>query len=191
MLVAAAINGIGTLLGQSLQLRLFESWILPALSFTAPSGQQLLPGIALNVLGAVSGVLTARALMQQGGRLRVLGRRRLVFNLNARVWNWFLQEPTPGGRLYRVTLKKGRQMVGQIAHYSVDPNDDVQDVVMEGYSVVEDGKLRPVKDAKAALINRADIELIEELEYVVATDGTITINGEPYAPPQPPPQQRP
>jgi len=111
----------------------------------------------------------------ESGRVREfnLWHRRLRIDLNPRVWNWFLQEPTAGS-LYRVTLKSGRYIVGQVAEYSVDPDDDVQEIVMQVYSEGPiGGNAVPVYESEGVLILRTDIEKIERLVHRATNVGGI------------------
>ena len=77
----------------------------------------------------------------------------------------FFQEAVEG-RLYRIRLTSGDQLIGQVTAYSIDPSDDVQEIIVELYSRgSKDGATTAVTDARRLLVSRADIETIEQLRY--------------------------
>jgi Family of unknown function (DUF6338) len=163
--ISSGVNVECVLNRTSCHLDLWSWWLRPALTDRQISPQDLFAGLALCAVGLVLGFAAAIVMRTESGRVREfnLFHRHLRIDLNPRVWNWFLQEPTRGS-LYRVTLKSGRYMVGQVAEYSVDPDDDVQEIVMKVYSKgPAGGDALPVYESQGALILRADIEMIERL----------------------------
>ena len=159
----------------TMKVDLWANWLRPALTHREITPQDLTAGLVLCILGLVLGLLGAVAMRTEGGRVRAfnLAGRDLRFDLNPRVWSWFFQEPTKGA-LYRVTLKSGRYLVGQIGEYSADPDDDIQEVVMRVYSEGPiGGTAEPVYDSLGLLISRDGIEKIELLRKRIAEDGTL------------------
>lgn len=147
------------------QLDLWGSWLRPALTDREISPQDLAAGLALCILGLALGFATAIVMRTETGHVRNFNllHRHLRIDLNSRVWNWFLQEAVRGS-LYRVTLKSGRYLVGQISEYSVDPDDDIQEIVMRIYSEGPiGGNADPVYESEGVLILRSDIATIERL----------------------------
>ena len=161
--------------GQAWNPDLWDRWIKPAISVKEVTGTDLLPGLVLSAVGVLLGFLGAVLMQLKGGRVRVIHfwrLRRLRFDLNPKVWSWFLQEPVKG-MIYRVTLKSGRVFYGQISEYSTDPNDDSPEIVLRCYSQEVKGEPNsvPINDSVGMLISRADIELIEQLRFRLSDDG--------------------
>jgi hypothetical protein len=152
-------------------LDLWGVWIQPALTFRQATATDLVPGIVVNALAVFIGFVAARRMLHRGGRVRVFHFGGLTFDLNTRVFSWFLQKPEEGEvsvpeadpLLFRVTMKSGTVFVGQIGQYSTDPNDDTQDIVLRKYSRVVGDNFEPVRGSHGALINRDAIEMIEVL----------------------------
>ena len=159
---------------------LWTAVIQPVLSFKSAFGTVLVTGLVLNVAAAGAGALLAGWAQTERHGIRIFQLRwgpgfvkRLRFDLNPRVWNWFFQgeapetkepaEPTSPRTIYRVTLSDRSVLIGEITEYSNDPNDDVVDLIIRGYSVWNNGQWVPVEDTTAALIKRDDILLIESL----------------------------
>jgi hypothetical protein len=155
-------------LGQPSSLDLWVAWIQPALKTTQVTETDLLPAVFVNLLGIATGfagslIVTAR----RGGRLRSLNLWHLRLDLTPRVWNWFFQEPVQG-RLYRIRLSSGDQLIGQITAYSINPDDDVQEIIVELYSRgSKEGPTRAVTDARRLLVSRSEIETIEQLRVAL------------------------
>jgi Family of unknown function (DUF6338) len=157
-----------------LHLDLFASWLGPSLTGRDFGFHSLGPGIVLSAFAILGGLL-AGMLMRKDGRLRVLnlgpfriGRSSLGpirYDPNPRVWSSFIA--TEMGAVFRVTLKSGKVIVGQIAEYSSDPNDDVLEIVMSDYSIAPEdtAQLKPADGTSGVLIVRDDIELIERLSH--------------------------
>jgi len=164
--VSVVLNAISRALGAATHLDLWSSWILPSLVGSELVVTKLLPGFALSVLGIGLGMLAAHVLTDDQGRARHWVWGHLQSDLNPRVWTWFLQDSP--GQIYRITLKSGRVMVGQVTHYSMAVDDDCQELVLQVYSTGAPGQaLVPVREADAALISRDDIELLERLHLNV------------------------
>ncbi len=165
-IVSSQIRLGSFLIGNPSSLDLWTAWIQPALKTTQVTETDLLPAIVVNLLGIAVGfsgslVVTSRL----GGRLRSFNLWHLRFDLTPRVWNWFFQEPIEG-RLYRIRLTNGDQLIGQVTSYSIDPGDDVQEVIVELYSRgPKEGPTNAVIDARRLLVSRAEIETIEQLRY--------------------------
>jgi Family of unknown function (DUF6338) len=158
-LVAAAV-------GHPSSIDLWVAWIAPALRTTQVTETDLLPAVIVNVFGIATG-FAGSLLVTSGrsGRLRSFNLWHLRFDLTPRVWNWFFQEPVQG-RLYRIRLTGGDQLIGQITAYSIDPSDDVQEIIVELYSRgPKDGATTAVTDARRLLVSRGEIETIEQLRY--------------------------
>jgi hypothetical protein len=157
------------------QLDLFNLWIVPTLQAHEFGPKSVLPGILLSGVRFAAGIAWAGLVSSDSGRLYrrnlAFWRFRLRVDPNPRVWSWFLQVPTTG-RLFRVTLKSGKVIVGQVAEYSVNPNDDLQELVMRVYGVAPDAgtDLQAAIDSQGVLVSRQDIELIEELERNLASE---------------------
>jgi Family of unknown function (DUF6338) len=161
--------------GQAWNPDLWDRWIKPTITVKEVTGADLLPGLVLSALGVLFGFLGAVLMQLKGGRVRVIHfwrLRRLRFDLNPKVWSWFLQEPVKG-MIYRVTLKSGRVFYGQISAYSTDPNDDSHEIVLRCYSQEVKGEPNsvPVNDSAGMLVSRADVELIEQLRFRLSDDG--------------------
>lgn len=168
LLVTIGVNGIGAeglrLTGWHVQL--WDSWLRPALTLREIRGTDIVPGLILSCLGAFIGAVIAGLMRVDGGHVRRLGEGKLGVDQNARVWSWFLHAASRG-QIYRVRLKSGLVLIGQISEYSSDPGDDVQEIVMQGYSRMEDGELTAVTDSVGAIISRDDIEIVERMPYTV------------------------
>jgi hypothetical protein len=165
LLCSALVDLAGFLSRQGWTADFWPSWIGTALRPNSTLLEGIVPGLVLNAAAAAVGAGLAYWLLESGGRVRVLGRGRLVVNLNSRVFSWFLQQPA-AGLFYRVRTVAGSVYVGQVHAFSPDPNDDVQDIVLRDYSVLgKDLKLQPVTDAKEILLERAQITSIERLVY--------------------------
>jgi Family of unknown function (DUF6338) len=142
--------------------------IQPALKTTQVTETDLLPAVFVNLLGVAVGfagslIVTSR----RSGRLRSFNLWHLRFDLTPRVWNWFFQEPVQG-RLYRIRLSSGDQLIGQITAYSISPDDDVQEIIVELYSRGgKDGPTQAVTDARRLLVSRSEIETIEQLRVAL------------------------
>ena len=185
--ISASANVGCALSRTSCHLDLWSLWLRPALTDHEISPQDLVAGLALCGVGLLLGFAAAIVMRTENGRVREFNllHRHLRIDLNPRVWNWFLQEPGRGS-LYRVTLKSGRYMVGQVAEYSVDPDDDLQEIVMRVYSEGPvGGTALPVYESDGALILRADIEKIERL-----VDRATEVGGELVLMPPRPPRDR-
>ena len=154
------------LIGHTSSLDLWVAWIQPALKTTQVTETDLLPAVVVNILGIVAGFTSSLFVTaRRGGRLRSFNLWHVRFDLTPRVWNWFFQEPVEG-RLYRIRLTSGDQLIGQVTAYSIDPSDDVQEIIVELYSRgSKDGATTAVTDARRLLVSRADIETIEQLRY--------------------------
>ncbi|MHB8689256.1 MAG: DUF6338 family protein [Candidatus Dormibacteraceae bacterium] len=191
--VAVLINWVTSWRGgKSWHIDLFGSLLRPSLTAHEFGFQSIGPGVVLTVLAITGGIL-AGAWMRKDGKLRVvklgplkLGRFKLGevrFDPNPRVWSSFIA--TERGAVFRLRLKSGKFIVGQIADYSTDPNDDVLELTMSDYSIAESATspLEPADSKTEVLIRRDDIELIERLpERRLVAD---------VAPPtQPPPAAR-
>ncbi len=165
---ASALIRSAHILGQASSLDLWVAWIQPALKTTQVTETDLLPAMFVNLLGIAVGfagslIVTSR----RGGRLRSFNLWHLRFDLTPRVWNWFFQEPVQG-RLYRIRLLSGDQLIGQITAYSINPDDDVQEVIVELYSRGgKDGPTHAVTDARRLLVSRSEIETIEQLRLAL------------------------
>jgi len=165
---ASALIRSAHILGQASSLDLWVAWIQPALKTTQVTETDLLPAMFVNLLGIAVGfagslIVTSR----RGGRLRSFNLWHLRFDLTPRVWNWFFQEPVQG-RLYRIRLLSGDQLIGQITAYSINPDDDVQEVIVELYSRGgKDGPTHAVTDARRLLVSRSEIETIEQLRMAL------------------------
>jgi len=167
---SAAVNTACGLNSASCHVDLWTAWLRPALTDRDISPQDLSAGLLLCVIGLTLGFATAIVLRTESGRVRQFNllHRRLRIDFNPRVWNWFLQEPALGS-LYRVTLKSGRYLVGQVAEYSVDPDDDIQEIVLRVYSEgPTGGNASPVYESAGVLLLRSDIEKIERLTTLAA-----------------------
>jgi hypothetical protein len=166
--ISALIRTGAHILGHSISLDLWVAWIQPALKTTQVSETDLLPAMFVNLLGIALGfagslIVTSR----RGGRLRSFNLWHLRFDLTPRVWNWFFQEPVQG-RLYRIRLSSGDQLIGQITAYSINPDDDVQEIIVELYSRGgKDGPTHAVTDARRLLVSRSEIETIEQLRVAL------------------------
>jgi hypothetical protein len=121
----------------------------------------------MNILGVVVGFAGSAVITTRRGRLRSLSLGHLRLDLTPRVWNWFFQEPTEG-RLYRIRLTSGDQLIGQVAAYSINPDDDVQEILVELYSRgPKDGPTVAVTDALSLLVSRSEIDTVEQLRYAM------------------------
>ncbi len=166
--ISALIRTGAHVLGQPSSLDLWVAWIQPALKTTQVTETDLLPAVFVNLLGIALGfagslIVTSR----RGGRLRSFNLWHLRFDLTPRVWNWFFQEPVQG-RLYRIRLSTGDQLIGQITAYSINPDDDVQEIIVELYSRGgKDGPTQAVTDARRLLVSRSEIETIEQLRVAL------------------------
>ena len=166
--ISALIRTGAHVLGQPSSLDLWVAWIQPALKTTQVTETDLLPAVFVNLLGIALGfagslIVTSR----RGGRLRSFNLWHLRFDLTPRVWNWFFQEPVQG-RLYRIRLSTGDQLIGQITAYSINPDDDVQEIIVELYSRgAKDGPTQAVTDARRLLVSRSEIETIEQLRVAL------------------------
>src|SRR5258708_4788629 len=156
------VNVLGSRVGQHWHVDLWNWWLAPSLTTRDFGLHSIAPGIVLTIVAVAGGGLAA-FLMRRGGRLRVVEIGPFRYDPNPRVWGWFLA--TEKGALFRIRLKSGRVIVGQVAAYSSNPNDEVLEIVMKDYSVAEDenSKLSPVDSSDGVLILRDDIELIERL----------------------------
>jgi uncharacterized protein DUF6338 len=151
---------------------LFTSWLAPSLTAHDFGFHSIGPGVILSAIAIIGGI-AAGIFMRKDGRLRVfevgplnLGPihfGRLRYDPSPRVWSAFIA--TEKGAVFRVRLKSGKFIVGQIEEYSTDPNDDVLEIVMSEYSIAksENEQLVRSTDTSGLLILRADIELIERL----------------------------
>ena len=157
------INRLGWRYHLEWHVDLWNDWLAPSLTAHDFGVHSLAPGIFLTALAVIGGVLAALA-MKKGGRvLRVLELGPFRYDPNPRVWGWFMA--TEKGALFRVRLKTGKIIVGQVEAYSSNPNDEVLEIVMKEYSIAlgESVELKPVESTEGVLILRDDIELIERL----------------------------
>ena len=166
------INWVTSWRGHASNVDLFASWLAPSLTGRDFGFHSIGPGVVLSALAILGGVLTGMSIRKEG-RLRVvklgpikIGRFTfgpVRYDPNPRVWTSFIA--TERGAVFRVRLKSGKFIVGQIAEYSTDPNDDVLEIVMSDYSVAADdtSSLEPAEGTSGVLILRDDIELIERL----------------------------
>lgn len=166
VVISVAIRGSGELLGRPVNIDLWISWLKPALKTKDVAGTDLIPAFVLDIAGTGLGLLAAHVTTGESGRLRRFQIGRVNFDLNPRVWNWFFQEPTKG-RLYRIRLISGTVLIGQVTQYSIDPHDEVQELIMELYSRGEPNHqgTEAVTDAARLLLARDQIETIEQLRY--------------------------
>lgn len=166
--ISAMIRTSAHVLGEPSSLDLWVAWIQPALKTTQVTETDLLPAVFVNLFGIALGfagslIVTSR----RGGRLRSFNLWHLRFDLTPRVWNWFFQEPVQG-RLYRIRLSSGDQLIGQITAYSINPDDDVQEIIVELFSRGgKEGPTQAVTDARRLLVSRSEIETIEQLRVAL------------------------
>jgi hypothetical protein len=160
---------------------LFNSWVTPTLRAHEFGPESVLPGIVLSALSFVGGGLYAGLLPKESGELRRFEVKRLGLRLrfdpNPRVWSSFMQVPDTG-QWFRVVLKSGKVVVGQISKYSTDPNDDLQEIVMEEYGVApsERADLVESEDSEGILISREEIEYIEKLTETLVAEANDAAN---------------
>lgn len=166
-LVLVAVTWLINGLGQRFHLRwhvdLWNTWLVPSLTTHDFGLHSIAPGIILTAIAVMAGGIAA-LVMKKGGRvLRVIEFGPFRYDPNPRVWGWFMA--TEKGAIFRVRLKSGKVLVGQVEAYSSNPNDEVLEIVMKDYSIAPDDKtdLTPVESTEGVLIVRDDIELIERL----------------------------
>jgi hypothetical protein len=164
---SAAIRFISHAVGHPTDVDLWTAWIQPALKTTQVTETDLVPAFVMNILGVLVGFVGSAIITTRRGRLRSLSLWHHRLDLTPRVWNWFLQEPTEG-RLYRIRLSGGDQLIGQVAAYSINPDDDVQEILVELYSRgPKNGPTVAVTDAMNLLVSRSEIETVEQLRYAM------------------------
>jgi Family of unknown function (DUF6338) len=172
--VSACWNLVGHLSGVAGSVDLWQAWVAPALSSRSTQVADLLPGIVLSLLGGLFGLAVALLMRSGRGPNRVFRLGGLRWDVNPTVWTWFLQDRGPGD-LYRIRLKTGTVLVGQVSEYSTDPTTSNQELVLRVYSRGPDQERRivPVYDAETMLLARSDVETIERLSTQVTASGQV------------------
>lgn len=124
-------------------------------------------GFGYDITRIILGVLLA-LLLAKFVRSKLFVRvNEKVFKINVfpfgRLWNNFLN--LPPNTILKIFLNNGMTYVGIIKHFSIDPDDDNQEIELASpfYYDSKTGNLSPIKETETVLINRSAIIGIEKI----------------------------